>query len=82
MEHAKIAAIVSLGFVDCHIVSAANRETMKRRKHGRNQARSIHLGNGLSFAGGLDEDPNFNDDYDPASFKSGLSFYINTLSQM
>ena len=28
-----------------------------------------------------DEDPNFNDDYDPASFKSGLSFNINTLSQ-
>ena len=80
-EQAKVAAIVSLGFVDCHTVSAANRETMKRRKHGRNQARPIQLGNGLSFAGGGDEDPYFNDDYDPASFMSGLSFYINTLSQ-
>ena len=54
---------------------------MKRRKHGHNQAKSIQLGNGFCFAGGDEEDPSFNDDYDPVSFKSGLSFYVNTLSQ-
>ena len=80
-EDARITTIVSLGYIDCHMLSAMNREAMRRKKHGRNQARTVALGNGLNFTGADDDEPNFNDDYDPTSFKSGLSFYINTLSQ-